>query len=119
MSRWSDLMKLSEYEQFRNFIEHRSGCYQIGHARGSFFYPKYIGRAHNIWSRIKTYMNEERCHNPHIAARLYMERHTLWFRVLRTDRFKGLEARQLDTWGVRDEGIYEWNQRYEHANLGE
>ncbi len=117
MARWSDAMKLNQYEKFRYFLDGFSGCYEIGHLRSGEFMPKYIGRGENVWTRIKTYMDPIRCHNSHIAQRLTLERHNLWFRVIRTARFHGLEARHQSRHGVGEEGLYEWNQRIERSFL--
>ena len=115
--RWSDTMKLNQYEDWRWFLDGYCGCYQIGiYWRGDFI-PKYIGRAENVWQRIETYMSREKCHNADIAAKLEMTRHNLWFRVLRTPRFHGLEARQQAIWGVNKDGLYEWNKRVERTFL--
>ena len=117
MARWSDLMKLSHFEAYGFFLKGKPGCYEIGYLRAGEFSPKYIGRAGNLWTRIKTYMDPARCHNPHIGIKLCAERHTLWFRVIRTERYHGLEARHQARHGVGDEGIYEWNRRIEWEYL--
>ncbi len=117
MARWSDAMKLNQFEQWRLWLDGHSGCYQIGYYSGGDFQPRYVGRGENIYSRIKSYMHPTRCHNDHIRARLSMERHNLWFRYLRTERFKGLEARQQNNWGVGFDGLYEWNKRIERSCL--
>ena len=67
MARWSDLMKLSDYRDYKEYLS-CPGCYEIGFAQGGFFSPKYVGRGQNIYERIKTYMNPNRCHNEYIAA---------------------------------------------------
>jgi hypothetical protein len=113
MARWSDVMKLSEYRQFHFFLDNQPGCYRIGTYRSESFTPKYIGRASNLWTRIPTYMDPGKCHNAHLLMRLFNERHTLWFQVIRTPRFHGLEARQQATYGVGADGLFEWNQRTE------
>jgi hypothetical protein len=117
MARWSDTMKLKDYEEWQSFLDGYSGCYQIGYYYRGEFKPKYIGRGENIWNRIKTYMNPKRCHNDRIEAKLYAERHNLWFRYLRTLRYQGLEARQQARHGVLKGGLYEWNKRIEWSWL--
>jgi hypothetical protein len=110
-------MKLSQYRDFREFLRGFPGCYEIGYARDGYFSPKYVGRGGDIWARIKTYMDENRCHNEYIAEKLYSERHNLWFRVLRTERYHGLEARMQDRFGIGEDGLYAWNKRVERAYL--
>jgi hypothetical protein len=111
--RWSDAMKLSEYREWREYLDGFPGCYEIGvYWRGD-FQPKYIGRATNVWKRIETYMDPLKCHNPYILMKIHALRHNLWFRVIRTERFHGLEARQQAYWGVSHDGLYEWNKRIE------
>ena len=116
MARWSDLMKLSDYRDYKEYLSY-PGCYEIGFAQSGYFSPKYVGRGQNIYDRIKTYMNPNRCHNEYIAAKLYAERHNLWFFVLRTQRYHGLEARLQDRHGIGEKGIYTWNQRVEISHL--
>jgi hypothetical protein len=119
MARWSDLMKLSAYESHRQFLEGFAGCYEIGYAKGGYFSPKYVGRGANIWKRIETYMDPNKCHNDYILEKLSSERHNLWFRVLRTERYHGLEARMQDRHGIGETGLYTWNKRVERSFLGE
>ena len=115
--RWSDAMKLSEYRDWRFWLDGYSGCYQIGvYWRGE-FQPKYIGRAKNLWTRIDSYMDPRKCHNPQIMSKLFAQRHNLWFRAIRTPRFHGLEARQQAIHGVNYDGLYVWNKRVEWACL--
>ena len=113
MARWSDLMKLNKYEDFEDFLRGYCGCYEIGFARNEEFYPKYIGRGGDVWDRIKTYMNPKRCHNMHIREKIDANRHNLWFRVTRVERYHGLESRSQIYFGVGQDGLYAWNQRTE------
>jgi hypothetical protein len=119
MARWSDAMKLSEYREFRDYLDGFCGCYEIGHVKAAVFYTKYVGRAENLWDRIKTYMDESRCHNDYIIEKLKAERHTLWFHVIKTGRYKYMEAKLQDRHGIGETGLYIWNQRVEHAYLTE
>ncbi len=112
MARWTDCMKLSDYREYRSYLDGFSGCYQIGHYYGDFV-PKYVGRAKNVWTRVSSYMDEDKCHNGFILEKLYAPRHNLWFRVIRTERYHGLEARQQAIFGIGSEGLYAWNKRIE------
>ena len=114
--RWSDAMKLTDHRQWRDWLD-APGCYQIGVFWRGDFQPKYIGRAQNVRKRIETYLDPARCHNIFISEKIFAPRHNLWFRVIRTGRFKGLEARQQAYFGVSHEGLYEWNRRVEWSCL--
>lgn len=110
-------MKLTEYREWRHWLDGYPGCYRIGYFYGGEFRPRYIGRAANVWKRIETYMDPAKCHNDMILQKLQSERNNLWFTVVRTPRYHGLEARQQAKHGILDGGLYEWNRRIEWACL--
>lgn len=110
--RWSNSMKLHEYDQYREYLEHE-GIYEIGHIRGPTFYPKYIGKSVNLYRRMRTYNNPNRCHNESILHRLHSEYRNLWFHVIRVNDAAWSESKLLITHGIKDEGLYEFNGRYE------
>ncbi|MCB2077489.1 MAG: GIY-YIG nuclease family protein [Novosphingobium sp.] len=115
--RWSDGMKLSEYEDWRTYLDY-AGVYEIGPWRGDYFTPKYIGEASNLYRRMKDYNTPGNIKdNRQIVSTLENNRHALWFRVIRTQDHLGLEARMQDRHGVRADGVYEWNTRVERRHL--
>ena len=119
MARWSDLMRLNAYQEFRDYLSRTptAGCYQIGTFRNGEFSPKYIGRSTDLYRRMSDYNNIAKCHNDEILNRLFSERSHLWFRVMKPVNWKALEANMLYRMGIGDEGVYVWNRRYEYAAL--
>jgi len=115
MARWSDPMKLSDHIYFEAYLK-APGCYEIGFNRGGVFAGQYVGRTKNLSRRMGEYMDPTKCHNPHILAKVTGRRNNLYFRVLRTPRYHGLEARMQYRYGVGHEG-YRWNKRIEWSYL--
>ena len=121
MARWSDAMKLSDYKEYKTYLQ-VPGVYEIGYIQRETFYPKYIGKAPvTLYSRIKTYGRDlgQTSHNSHIRE-LEGNYHRLWFHVMRISRPGGAalrEAMLLYRFSVRDQGLYEWNWKYENKPL--
>lgn len=108
-------MRLHEYDRFAEFLS-CEGIYEIGHCRGDWFYPKYVGKSKNLYVRMRQYNNPKVCHNDHIYMRLFSDYQNLWFHVIRVVDSAWSESRLLLAHGIKDEGLYEFNGRYEHLS---
>jgi hypothetical protein len=122
MARWSDAMKLTDIHFHRPYLKGFPGVYELGYVRGGYFYPKYIGRARTeqtcLFTRLRSYIDPNRCHNKYLLAKLEAERHNVWFHVCRVADPAFSEASLLFQFGLgRDDGLYAWNQRYESGQL--
>ncbi len=116
MPRWSEPIRLSHHADYVAYLSY-PGCYEIGYFRGGVFTAYYVGKSTNLSRRMSSYMDPARCHNRHIGQKLYAARHNLNFRVIRTERHHGLEARLQSRWGVTRTGAYTWNKRIEWSHL--
>lgn len=119
MARWSNLMRLAHQEQWGEHLNY-PGCYEIGYFRGGVFTAYYVGSSGNLKRRLATYMDPARCHNDYILGKLSKPRHNLYFRVVRTERYRGMEARLQERYGIGSrsyQGFYVWNKRVEWSWL--
>jgi hypothetical protein len=116
MPRWSDPIKLTDHAQHSAYLDY-AGCYEIGYYRGGYFTAYYVGRSTNLRRRLASYTDPLRCHNTDIHAKIGSPRRNLYFRILRTERHHGLEARLQRRFGVGRNGAYAWNRRIEWSHV--
>lgn len=116
MPRWSYPIRLVDHWAYADSLDH-SGCYEIGFYRGGIFTAYYIGRSGNLSRRIANYLDPRRCHSDAIWRHVSARRCNLYFRVLRTERHHGMEARLQRRYGVGRSGAYAWNRRFERSHL--
>lgn len=116
MPRWSEPIRLAHHAGYQDYLGY-PGCYEIGYLRGGVFTAYYVGKSSNLSRRMSAYMDPARCHNGHIARKLYAARHNLYVRVMRTQNHHGMEARLQSRWGVGRTGAYAWNKRIEWSHI--
>ncbi len=118
--RWSDCMKLSDVREYKEYLSGCPGVYEIGHVRGEWFYPKYVGKASltaksDLFSRLKSYTYPSSRNNAHVVHRLRSEYNNVWFHVLRITDEVWTESRLQVIFGIKGDGLYEWNKKEESA----
>lgn len=111
---WSDAWILNEASVRENQrqLEGRSGVYELGFVRNNTFYPKYVGRASCLYTRMEDYTVPRI--NREVFDRVWSNYNNVWVHWMRRADYEASEARMLYRHGIgRDDGLYEWNRRYE------
>jgi hypothetical protein len=118
LARWSDAMKfdVANLHSYKFKLE-KFGVYELGFIKGSFFYPKYVGKAgdQTLYARLRQYHypSSESKIPPQLQQHFWVHRSYVWFHVFETIRPFETEQRLLERHKIgADKGLYEWNRKY-------
>ncbi|MDG4550765.1 MAG: hypothetical protein P9F19_15830 [Candidatus Contendobacter sp.] len=108
---WSKEIRLRNYHS----APKESGIYEVGFVRNNIFNPVYVGKAVRLTIFARLQSHYEGRGNKNIKDYLITrKRDNLWCHWMRVTDPSYMESNLLNRFGIRDDGLYKFNDRLEY-----